>query len=475
MIEPHVVVVGGGLAGLQAAIECADAGARVTLLESRTRLGGATWSRPHRGLGFEIDNGQHVFMRCCESYLAFLERLGVRELVALQDRLAVPVARPSGAIDWIRRDALPTPLHLARSLVSYGPLRMRERLGAGLTARRFSSLDPSDPDLDRWSAGEWLTARGESDQSIDRFWDVLIRSTLNLRAREASLALVTKVLRTGFLDRSDGADIGWSKVPLSQLHADPARRVLESLGARIRERAPVDAIESATSGGRAAVWSRGERIEADAVIVAVPNEAAARLLQRFDRPRAAKVAQLGRSAILNLHVVFDRRVLTLPFIAGVDSKLQWTFDRTQSAGLTEGQYLTVSLSDADEYLGLGVADLRRIFLPEFHALLPESRSARVLKFAVTSEPAATFRQAVGSLDLRLRPGRVEEGIFVAGAWTDTGWPATMEGAVRSGRAAAAEVLDSLSRRKTAGAPDPRSHPGSHPAPHSASHSETEAA
>ena len=443
MRAPHVVVIGGGLAGLQAAIHCADAGSRVTLLEARSRLGGATWSKHHRGLGFEIDNGQHVFMRCCEQYLSFLDRLGVSDLVQIQDRLEVPVQKPGEPLVWIRRNGLPAPAHLAKSILTYRPLSFAARIHAALTARAISNLDPLDAALDERSIGDWLAERGESDHTIEHFWELLIRSTLNLRAKEASLALATKVLRTGFLDRADGADIGWSKVPLAKLHAEPALRILTESGSNIHLKTPVDKIEQ-RSGAGPVVWAKGHRFEADAVIVAVPNEAAAGLLPTTGKQDLSGLSTLGRSAIVNLHVVFDRPIMDLPFVAGIDSELQWVFDRTKTSGLESGQYLTVSLSDGDQYLGLGADQLRSIFLPEFEALFPAARTARVENFAVTVERAATFRQAPGMRRFRLAAGRVADGIFVAGAWTDTGWPATMEGAVRSGRTAAMEVMKSLS-------------------------------
>jgi squalene-associated FAD-dependent desaturase len=442
MSAPHVVVIGGGLAGLQAAIHCADAGTRVTLLEARGRLGGATWSKYHRDLGLEIDNGQHVFMRCCEQYLSFLDRLGVRDSVQMQKRLAVPVQKPGEKLVWIRRNPLPAPAHLAKSILTYRPLSLAARLHAAWTARAISKLDPLDPMLDERSIGDWLAERGESDQAIEHFWELLIRSTLNLRAREASLALATKVLRTGFLDRADGADIGWSKVPLAKLHAEPALRILRQSGADVHLKTPVDAIEREL-GGRSIVWSKGHRFSADAVIVAVPHEAAGELLPAAGDRELSGLSTLGRSSIVNLHVVFDRPIMNLPFVAGIDSELQWVFDRTKTAGLERGQYLTVSLSDGDQYLGLGAEALRSIFIPAFEELFPAARDAHVEKFAVTIERAATFRQAPGSRRFRPPAGRVADGIFVAGAWTDTGWPATMEGAVRSGRQAAMEAMKSL--------------------------------
>jgi squalene-associated FAD-dependent desaturase len=425
---PHVIVVGGGLAGLAAALACADRGARVTLLEARRRLGGATWSSPHRGLGFEIDNGQHVFLRCCDRYLAFLERLGVRDRVALQ-RLAVPLARPNGPIAWIRRLPLPAPAHLAESLLRFPTLSLGERLCAGITLRRFARLDPDDPALDERSLGSFLREQGESDP-----------------AREASLALAARVVRTGFLDSARGADLGWPVVPFSKLHAEPAAAALRARGARVQTGAAIDAIEASESGPPA-VWSHGAKLLADAVVLAVPHEAAAGLLpagadEWVDR---AALAELGHSPIVNLHVVFDRRVMPYAVLAALDSELQWIFDRTQSAGLERGQYLTISLSAADRFVGEPADALRKLFVPALCALLPAARKARIERFAVTCERTATFRATPGTRRARPAPGTEIDGVFLAGAWTDTGWPATMEGAVRSGLAAADAALAACER------------------------------
>ncbi|HXK24213.1 MAG TPA: hydroxysqualene dehydroxylase HpnE [Myxococcota bacterium] len=440
MSAPHVAIVGGGLAGLAAALDCADAGARVSLFEARPRLGGATWSTAHRGL--EVDNGQHVFLRCCEAYRGFLERLGVRDRVSLQDRLAVPVASPGRPLAWIRRGALPAPAHLARSLLAFHPLPFAARVRAALSARRIATLDPDDPALDTVSLGDWLALRGESDAAIDGLWDLLVRATLNLPAREASLALAVKVLRTGFLDRADAADVGWSRVPLSRLHAEPAEAALRKAGTALHLRAPVDAIEC-RAGGPPALRIRGAAVEPDAVILACDHEAAARLLPASAGVDTDALRALGRSPIVNLHVVLDRRVLELPFLAGFGTPLQWIFDRTRASGVESGQVLAISLSGADAWLGRSNAELRAVFLPALEALLPTAREARVLDFFTTREPAATFRQAPGTRALRPPARTAASGLFLAGAWTATGWPATMEGAVRSGRAAATAALADL--------------------------------
>jgi len=447
---PHVVVVGGGLAGLSAAVACQDAGVRVTLLEARARLGGATWSARMRGL--TVDNGQHVFMRCCVAYRGFLERLGVADRVLLQRRLAVPVLTPGGPASWIRRAPLPAPAQLAPSLLRFAPLAFAERLRAAVTVRRLGALDPDDRALDGERLGDWLRANGESERSIDCFWDLLIRPTLNLSARDASLALAVKVLKTGFLTEADGADIGYAEVPLQELHAEPAEAILRRGGGEVRVRSRVSEIEPATAARGPVLRVGAERIEADAVIVAVPHADAASLLPAGGKLDPSGLEALGVSPILNLHVVFERAITDLPFFAALGSPLQWVFDRTRAAGPPRGQYLAVSLSASDEYEGHSLEELRARFLPAFEALLPAARGVRVLDFFATREPAATFRQAPGTRALRPGPDVGLPGLNLAGAWTDTGWPATMEGAVRSGQAAARAALASCTRHRRSACP-----------------------
>jgi len=446
MSEPRVAVVGGGLAGLSAALGCADAGARVELFELRPWLGGATWSRSRDGL--EIDNGQHVFLRCCEAYRGFLRRIGAEDRVELQPRLDVPVLAPGGRVARLRRHRLPSPAHLGPSLLRFRHLPLGARLRAARTARRLGALDPADPRLDRLRFGDWLAAQGEGAAAVDRFWDLLIRPTLNLPARDASLALAAFVFRTGLLTRPAHADIGWARLPLRRVHAEPAQAALGALGARIHLRSRVEQLEIGRD--RCVLRVGGRRVVADVVVLATPPAAAAALL-----PPAAGVAprdleRLGRSPIVNLHVVFDRPVLPYAFAACVGTPLEWLFDRSRSAGLARGQYLAVSLSAADAYLGRSRRELRARFLPALEALLPAAREARVERFFVSCEPEATFRQAPGCQRLRPPAASALPRLWLAGAWTDTGWPATMEGAVRSGRAAARGAL--LAAGRTRGLP-----------------------
>jgi len=226
-----VTVVGGGLAGLAAAVELVDANAEVALHEARPRLGGATFSFERNGLW--LDNGQHVALRCCTEYLAFLRRIGSAHLLPLQSRLNVPVLREGRPAASISRVALPAPLHLASSLLRYAPLAPGERVAAVRAALALRRLDPDDASLDTQNFGEWLRAHGQTPNATAALWNLIALPTLNLPASEASLAAAVKVFRTGLLDAADAADIGIPAAPFQRLHADPAQAAIEREGGQI--------------------------------------------------------------------------------------------------------------------------------------------------------------------------------------------------------------------------------------------------
>jgi hydroxysqualene dehydroxylase len=513
---PHVAVVGGGLAGITAAIALAETGTRVTLLESRPRLGGATCSFSRGGL--TVDNGQHVFLRCCTAYRGLLARLGMTGSVTLQDRFDVTVLRPGGRAR-LRRTALPGPLHMGQALASYEHLSYAERLRVVPAALAMTRLDPASPELDGQRLGDWLAAHGQGEHARRVLWDLFTVSALNVAGDDANLALAATVVKTALLSGRDAADIGIPVIPLGDLHGQAAASLLSRLHARVRLSAKVAAVEALPSGGflvrlasRGAAGGNGddEKIRADGVVLAVPPEIAALLLPAATsepgpesaghRPRdegtgpeaiggfqggrppgltaprdegtgpgaiggfrgavppgqhwfqggrppgltpPAHWLQIATSPIVNVHVVYDRRVTRLPFAAAVDSPVQWVFDRTGPSGLREGQYLAVSLSAAGAYVDVPAARLREEFLPALAELFPAVAQARVVDCFVTRERSATMRQVPGLG--RLRPGAATAtaGLVLAGAWTNTGWPDTMEGAVRSGLNAVRELRRSM--------------------------------
>jgi hypothetical protein len=506
-----VVVVGGGLAGITAAIALSEAGADVTLAEAKPRLGGATSSFSRGGL--MVDTGQHVFLRCCVAYRGLLARLGVTGAVTLQDRFDVTVLAPGGRAR-LRRTALPGPLHLGKALLGYGFLSRAQRLSVARAALTMAALNPAREDLDRQRLGDWLAARGQDEQTRRLLWDLFTVSALNTAGDDANLALAATVVKTGLLGARDAADIGVPSIPLGQLHGQAAGALLTRLGAQVRLSAKVAGVEALSGGpggqgarflvrlaGRgggdgsrpdgagpggaepdgpepdgsgpggaerytAGRHSAGQVIEADGVVLAVPPAVAARLAPAGAvpgrpvpaspvpassvpassvpanpdsgnaGPGPAQWRELSTSPIVNVHVMYDRRVTRLPFAAAVNSPVQWVFDRTGPSGLRSGQYLAVSLSAADDYVDVPASALRKQFLPAMADLFPAVHDARVTDFFVTRERRATLRQVPGCERLRPKAATALPGLVLAGAWTDTGWPDTMEGAVRSGLNAA---------------------------------------
>ncbi|MFD3436616.1 hydroxysqualene dehydroxylase HpnE [Streptomyces sp. NPDC058685] len=446
MRSQHAVVIGGGLAGITAALQLADAGVGVTLVEGRPRLGGLAFSFQRGAL--TVDNGQHVYLRCCTAYRWFLDRIDGAALAPLQDRLDVPVldvARAGGPrLGRLRRTSLPVPLHLAAGLATYPHLSLAERASVGRAALALRRLDPADPALDGIDFATWLGRHGQSRRTIEALWDLVGVATLNATAPNASMALAAMVFKTGLLSEPGAADIGWARVPLGDLHDTLARKALDSAGVRTELSTRVRAVSRAEHG-RWHVDIAGERLEADTVVLAVAQREAHDLLPEGAVEDPDRLLDIGTAPILNIHVVYDRKVLRRPFFSALGTPVQWVFDRTEASGLTEGQYLALSQSAAQDEIDTPVAELRARYLPELERLLPAARGAQVRDFFVTRERTATFAPSPGVG--RLRPGARTRapGLYLAGAWTATGWPATMEGAVRSGFSAAGAALSALGR------------------------------
>ncbi|MGA9876325.1 MAG: FAD-dependent oxidoreductase [Solirubrobacteraceae bacterium] len=461
----RVIVLGGGLAGIVAALDCAEAGARVMLLEVRPRLGGAAYSFERDGL--VLDNGQHVFLRCCSAYRALLERLGSSGRVSIQQRLEIPVLSPGAQAALLRRSGLPAPLHLAGALLRYPHLTVLQRLRAARAALALGRLDVSaalerersavdahgggslgdcgrgKATLKRDSAaagtlGEWLGEHGQDAASVAALWDLIALPTLNLPAAESSLALGAFVLRTGLLQRNDAGDIGFHVRPLSETLGEPAQRALARAGVEVRLGVRAERVWQTSDG--LGVSAGGMELDADTVISAIPHQRAAALLEPLLGARAARWRGLGESPIVNVHVVYDRRVCEVGFAAGVGTPVQYVFDRTAAAGLSHGQCLAISLSGAEREMQLSLEQLRERYTGALAELFPRAREAVVRSVHVSREHAATFRAAPGCETLRPVAQTEIPGLVLAGAWTDTGWPATLEGAVLSGHAAARQAL-----------------------------------
>ena len=438
----RVGIIGAGLAGLSAGLELADRGHEVELLERRPWAGGATYSFRDEETGDEVDNGQHVFMQCTTAYTAFLERIGTLALTHRQRRLHVPVFDEDGRRSDLRAANLPLGLHLAPALLRYGHLTWRQK---AQVARAFLALRllgrAERTRLDDLTFEEWLRERGQSPDTIRDFWDFLVIPTLNCRADQASARQALFVLEEGFQRGPGAAALGVAAVGLSKLHVEPAVRAIEARGGTLTTRAPIERIEVEEGRVAALVLRGGEQRTFDAYVSALSPW---RLLPLLPDPMRgegafAALTSFEPASILNVHLWFDRPVADFAFAAFVRSEVQWVFNRSRAGGEDEsrGQHLVLSISAPGELFALGREELRARLLPQLHRALPASREATLVHYAVVKEPEATFVPAPG---LR-RPGPRTPlaNFYLAGAYTDTGWPATMESAVRSGLTAAAAV------------------------------------
>jgi squalene-associated FAD-dependent desaturase len=433
--ERDVVVVGGGVAGITAALDCAAAGARVTLVEVRRRLGGAAYSVTRDGL--EMDNGQHVFLRGCVAYRNLLRRLGSEDLVAVQPRLEIPVLKPGSAPYMLRRGSLPAPLHLLGALARYPHLSAGARVRAARAALALKRIDDAELDADAITIGEWLARHGQGPAEVAALWDLIALPTLNLPAAQASLALGAFVFRRGLLTSPSDGDIGFHVGTLAQILGAPAERALAGAGVEVRLGWRAESLRRTGAGLELQTRGGEEGLSADTVIVALPSSRASALTEPLLGEPARALTGLGASPIVNLHVVFDRVVCEHPFAAGVGTPVQYLFDRSAAAGAPAGcQYLAVSLSGAEKEMKMSVQELRARYVPALEELLPRARAARIESFLVTREHAATFRAAPGVERLRPGPVTTVPGLLLAGTCTATGWPATLESAVLSGHAAA---------------------------------------
>jgi hydroxysqualene dehydroxylase len=419
-------VVGGGLAGLAAALELSRSGADVVLLEARPTLGGAVQTLPERDgdPSPPPDNGQHIALGCCEAYLAFLDEIGARAS-AVRRRLALPVIAEDGTVAFIGPGA--------RRLLRYRHVSLGDRLRIARTARRLGRLTAGEHDQE--SFADLVRRLGGSQTSIDRFWDVFMRPALNLRSEEVSAAVGIFTVQTALLGERSASDLILPGAPLGQMHGDAAERVLSGRGVEIRRNARVIALEEG-----AALLVDGERVGGDAFVLAVPPAESARLL-------GEPAPRLEDSPIVSVHLLFDRAIMRYPLAALLGSDAHWVFDRGLLTGREpeRGQYLTVVSSGAPELLELRGRGLVNHIVREVTARLGP---AELLWSRVSGEPAATFAARPGTDAERLGPETARLNVARAGAWTATGWPATMEGAIRSGRAAAG-VLQAAVREKVA--------------------------
>jgi squalene-associated FAD-dependent desaturase len=432
------------VAGVAAALAAADRGWRPLLLERGPVLGGMARSHPDRRLGGDLDCGQHVVLACCTEHRALLRRLGTDHLVPLAPRLDVLVVDEHGRRARLGESALPAPLHLGPALLRSPFLGHADRLAVGGAVLRLRTLR----DLRRLDAVDFATWLGPAARGPRRraFWDLVTVATCNLPTAEVSAAVGAFVLREGFLLRRGAAAIGVPAVGLSRL-LEPAAAVLARDGGEVRLGTAADRVLAEDGEVRGVRTADGEVIAAARVVVAGPPSLLARVAPDLAAgPALAPAQRLGVTPILNLVLRFDRPVLDAALLAVWDSPLQWLFSRSRACGEEgDGETVVCSLSNAVELAELPGEVVRDRLLPHLHAAQPRSRDASLVGWHVTRERAATASLRAGTAALRLGPATPVRGLAIAGSWTATGWPVTMESAARSGRAAVEHLVTTRSR------------------------------
>jgi len=442
------VVVGGGLAGINAALELADQGARVVLVERAPVLGGLCRSIPDPVAG-RIDTGQHVYLGCCTELELFLGRIGV-EPAWRQKRLELVVANSrTGTTRELRAGPLPAPLNLWPVLFRWPGLPTRELVQAARLGTSLRSLSSADIALlDPVPALSWLYSLGQDEVTVRQLWEPFLVSACNVGLDRCSAGLAAYVIREGLLG---GPEAGALRIPGTDLTAwldHPSRSRLTQAGIEVRLRWRAAELAVGSRRRHLVRTSEGEELEADTLILAGSAASAKRLLgsRETTDPVLERAAALPNSPIVNLHLFTDRPFLPGPVVTAPGSPLQWLFDRSRLGEeelFVEGEpvfHSAVSLSAAKEIVGVGESTVTETLWHLCQELFPAARRARLRHSRVTREAAATFAALPGSASARPGPATPLEGVWLAGNWTDTGWPATMEGAVRSGRVAALAAL-----------------------------------
>ena len=378
----------------------------------------------------------------------------MRDRWFLQDRLRIPVRSRSGKSGELSASRLPSPLHLLPSFLAYPHLSKVDKLRTLYGMLRAKFADRRAPDLEETTFYQWLRRNCQSEQAIRNLWNLVVEPTLNDDVSDVSAAMGLMIVQEGMLSGVGSGNLGYATGGLLPSLGAPAREALRDRGAELLLGETVRSISLGTDpqsprsspGVNYVELGSGRRICGRAFVSALPFSVLPGILPKpaDGQEFFANLGQLQWSPILNLHIHYDRPVMSEPFCAFVDSPLQWVFDHSRITGITPvsgGQVITVSVSAAWERIDLPREELTRRFTAEVAEVFPEARRAEVLSVSVVRQREATFRCLPGAS--RLRPGAATpiSNFFLAGEWTNTGWPSTMEGAVRSGYAAARAVIE----------------------------------
>jgi squalene-associated FAD-dependent desaturase len=453
----NVIVIGGGLAGLAAGVALAEAGWQVRLFEQRPFLGGRATSYVLPS-GEHVDNCQHVTLGCCTNLEDFYRRVGSSGKIKYFDRLVF--VDPQGRRGEMHAGVLPAPFHMTGSFATFAPLTVADKFSIARAMFDILKAKGHTRDLDEVPAismQTWLERRRQTKSAIERFWRVVLVSALDEELHRTDARFGVDVFWKAFLSNRTGYRMGVPTVPLADLY-DGCKSAIERKGGQVTLRAPVRAINFEQGALTGITFDNAKTASADAYVFALPHAVLSELLPaaiRSGDPAFANIAKIKDAPITGVHFWFDRQVMDQPFITLLDTHTQWIFNKTMLYGqataartsasgtpYAAAQYLQMVISASYDLISKSRQEIINLVLGEVRQALPRAREAQLVKATVIKETTATFSPEPG-VDQWRPPQKIGiAGMFLAGDWTATGWPATMEGAVRSGYMAAEEVVHS---------------------------------
>ncbi|HXT58137.1 MAG TPA: hydroxysqualene dehydroxylase HpnE [Pirellulales bacterium] len=449
----RIAVVGGGLAGLAAAAALSGRGFEIELFEARRQLGGRAGSFRDPASGAWVDHCQHVSMGCCTNLADFCRRTGIAD--AFRRDAQLHFFGPDGrqyafaASRW-----LPPPLHLGPAFMRLGYLTLGERWAVAHVLWKLARTSAAD-DERQPTIGQWLRQHGQSAAAIERFWAVVLVSALGEEVERASLAAARKVFIDGFMSAREAYEIEVPQIPLGELYGRRLETWLAGRGVKVSLGVAVEQVEGDASRACGVVLADGSHRPFDAVVVAVPWR---RVREVFSEPilsalpELAGVEQIEAAPITGIHLWFDREITSLPHAVLVGKLSQWIFNRgrrpTGEGGPPGGHYYQVVISASRNLAGRDRDDVLAEIVAELGSIWPAAQAASLLQARIVTEQAAVFSLRPGIERLRPSQQTPIANLALAGDWTRTGWPATMEGAVRSGYLAAEAILKSFGRSET---------------------------
>jgi squalene-associated FAD-dependent desaturase len=451
-LQKTVTVIGGGVAGMSAACALAQAGMHVQLMERRGYLGGRASSYLHPGVNEIIDNCQHVLFGCCTNVVGFYRRIGVANRIYWTSDMTM--IEPGGQRSTLGPGGLPAPLHGMPKLLAAHAFSLADKFAL---ARAFSALMRPVPAHSRESLGDWLRRHGQTQGAVERFWRLVIASALNADLDSIALPYAAKVIRELFMNSAFAGSMGMSRVPLSELYGGVAPYI-EERGGSVHLNAAVEKAEWDEETSQWEVAMRDGRVVSDFLVLALPFEATAGLIPRMPAAEGAdellgKIEKHEHWPICSVHLWFDREITDLDHAVLLDREIHWLYNQSRLQTGRGGHYIELVVSATRAFAALPREEAIGQAVEELKEFFPAAVSAKVEKVALVKEVRATFGVPPGIDDSRPSAISPWPNCFLAGDWTATGWPSTMESAARSGHLAAEALCLSIGEVKTILEPD----------------------